>query len=261
MSMIPWKRVHRGLAQYARTHEIHPTRVEQVMLALQALLKIAGDGSRSRQAMYRLGCALLAPKPHIFVPVCPDYSNKDGKYTYEGMGDGIPLLFNKHRPFVSQVLKIVPEAQVTILIADHEGGLPDFRVAHHVTLEEFRTRVERTRAKVKQASPKTWEVHMFTEVFPGFLTKAWDEAHVLLIDAKMRERLELDTLRRAPLYDKIGYPREGRLERTAHVAGQYVCLGHEVRSRGALVCNHTTTSLSWYGPTQVAVLHNPVVIY
>lgn len=262
MSTIPWRRVRRGLAQFARQHAIDPSRVGEVCAILQRLVGICGIESRSRQALYRIGCALLAQWPaHLYVPVCPDYSHNGSVYTYQGLGCGLPLLYSKHRPFLDQVLEILPQAEVTVLLADHEAGLEDFRVRLGVSQEKFTSCLLGTKAAIQAHVPPKWMVRTFNELFPDFLERAWERGEQMLADPQTHSNLRHDSDKRSRFYDTLGYPHKGRLERTAHVAGQYVLLGEYVRDRNALVCNHSTTSLRWYRFVGASCLHNPVSIY
>lgn len=261
MSTIPWKRVRRGLAQFARQHGHSDAEVAKVMRVLPRVLALCGNASHSRKAAYRIAYALLQPRVPMIVPVCPDYSNEDGKYTYKGMSDGLPLLFLKHKPFVDQLVAILPQAQVTILLGDHEGQAQELRRVLGVTQSEFFSHIAGSLAAMRSICPAQWNVTSFSQMFPGFFEKTWQRAQELLRDSQMRKSVEWEATLREALYDQIGYPLETRLERTAHVVAQYLCLGEEVSRQNGLICNHSTTSLRWYIPTHVAVLHNPVKIY
>jgi hypothetical protein len=261
MSDRLWRRVHHGLAQYAQQRGINPHRVLKVVRTLNQIQSFCGDATQSRKGLYRLGCALLEPQPHIFVPICPDYSHMDGKYTYRGLGSGVPLVFMKHWPFLNRVVHLVPCVCVTILIADHEGELPDFRQSLGVTLKKFRASVRGTRKAIKQIVPKSWSVFLFTKMFPRFLDQTLTRAQSLLADPDFANSLRADAILRGRLYQMLGYPPESWIDRTAHVAGQYLCLGEAVVAQNAIVCNHSTTSLRWYRQVHAAILHNPVTIY
>lgn len=262
MSSIPWRRVRQGLAQFARQHAIDPARVGNVLHILHALVTICGEQSHSRQALYRIGCALLARWPaHLYVPVCPDYSHAQGAYTFERMGSGIPLLFEKHRPFVERVLTVLPGAHVTVLVADHERELQHLRGVVGVSSSMFERNIKGTLKALRRTVPAHWRVRAFTQAFPGFTERVWAKTRAMLDDAQEQHALESDTGARCGLYDRIGYPLDERLMCTAHVSAQYFTLGELAAQEHSLVVNHTTTSLRQYKRTTVGLLHNPVRIY
>lgn len=264
MSTIPWKRVRKGLAQFARTHGLEDRRVQEVYEALRSIVRLCGNFSHSRQAVYRLGCALFQDEPCILTPVCPDYSHKNGKYTFQGMRDGVPLLFKRHRPFLSRVLKIIPGARVMIFLADHERELQHLRGVLRVPNEQFERNIQGSLKALRDTVPTGWEVSCFTDAFPGFAKRVWDNASALLVAEQTKQFIVEDTLYRASLYNKLGYPAdppEIRQQCTAHVAAQYLCFAQEAKRQNAIICNHTTASLRWYRVAKVALLHNPTVVY
>lgn len=258
MSTIPWKRVRRGLAQFARQHGQRDAEVAKAMHVLHQILALCGPESWSRKAVYRIGCALLQKPIQLFVPMCPDFLYEDDRVTYKGLGSGIPLLFRRHMVFLNQVVQLIPNAQVTIVLADHEGEPEELRRALHVTSEEFAIKIRGSFEAIAAACPQTWHLIMFTDLFPGFIEKTWQHAQELLQDPVMRKSIEWEAFLRTALHNQIGYAPERRLEITAHAVAQYLCLGQKVVEQNGLICNHTTTSLKWYHYTHAAVLHNPV---
>lgn len=258
MSTIPWKRVRKGLAQFAREHGFKTSAVARVMHVLHQVLALCGNESQSRKAVYRIGCALLHQPVHLFVPVCPDYLYEVDTFTYRGMGQGIPPLFHRHKVFLDQVVKLIPDANVTIMLADHEGEPEELRRVLHVSKEEFRRNMKGSFAAIARVCPKPWKLIMFTDLFPCFIEQTWKRAQELLRDPFMKRSIVWEASLRTALHDHIGYAQERRLEITAHAVAQYLATGEAIARQGGLICNHTTTSLKWYQPTQVAVLHNPV---
>ncbi|MBI5369801.1 hypothetical protein HZA85_01225 [Candidatus Uhrbacteria bacterium] len=264
MGKHPWRRVRRGLAQYARQRGIDPVLVGRVLTQLYRLLPLCGYATQSRKAIYRLGCTMLEGPLRVFTPVCPAYSHADGKYTFRGMSDGVPLLFMKHCDFLERVLKVLPDAQITILLADHERALQNLRGVLKVPDDEFERNITGSLAALRAAVPHGWDVRAFTEIFPGFEEMISARAQTLLDDHGTHMQLVLDTGSRAPLYNKIGYPDHPSSIRkwcTAHVAAQYQCFGELMVQRGAVICNHTTTSLRWYASVNAVVLHNQTTVY
>ncbi len=256
-----WKRVQRGLEQYARTNGVIPQQVNATMRVLRRIVSMCGSMVIGRRFLYRLGCALFERTPYVFVPVCPDYSYEDGKYTYKDLRNGLPLLYLKHKPFLLELEQFLPNVKIIILLADHEGDLPELRAALNVSLETFRTNVEGSKDAIVDDCPAHWRVTTFSEQFPGFSQHAFERANEIFREKKYQRRLAQDTSVRRELYEKIGYHHSIQCERTAHVAAQYLCLGEQVVNVHGIICNHMTTSLSWYMDAGVAFVQNPVKIY
>ena len=256
-----WKRVRRGLVQYARAHGVILGQVDVTIRVLRRIVAMSGSMVVGRRFLYRLGCALLERTPHLFVPVCPDYSHEDGKYTYKDLRNGLPLLYLKHKPFLLELESFLPSLKITILLADHEGDLPELRVALNVSLETFRANVEGSKYAISSDCPAHWNVTTFSEKFPGFSQHALERANKIFQEHKYLRRFAHDTSVRRELYEKIGYHHSIQFERTAHVAAQYLCLGEQVALEHGIICNHMTTSLSWYVDAGVAFVQNPVKIY
>lgn len=256
-----WKRVRRGLVQYARAHGVILGQVDATIRVLRRIVSMSGSMVVGRRFLYRLGCALLERTPHVFVPVCPDYSHENGKYTYKDLRSGLPLLYLKHKPFLQELESFLPSIKITILLADHEGYLPELRVVLNVSLETFRANVEGSKHAIIDDCPAHWTVTTFSEQFPGFSQQALERLKEIFPNRKYLRRFVHDTAVRCEMYKKIGYHHSIHFERTAHVAAQYLCLGELVANMRGIICNHATTSLSWYMDARVAFILNPVNVY
>ena len=144
MDIPPWK-VQKALFQFARSRGIDPKRVPRVLGVLPALIRMSGSFSHSHRVVRDVGKVLLMREvPTIIVPVCPAYSHRKGVYTYQGLGEGIPLLVKAHLPFLQRVQKLLPTSQVRILLADHEASIPELCTAMGISQEEFSRRVARS---------------------------------------------------------------------------------------------------------------------
>lgn len=262
MSDRLWRRVRQGLAQYVKQRGIDPKRVSRVAHALHELKRFCGNASHSRKALYHLGCALLEDHPYILVPVCPDYSNLNGRFTFEGLGDGVPLLVKLHARFLKRVKKWLPRVRVIFLIADQEARVHELRAILGVTEAEFRTR---TRQSIKAATAflkgTGWRVVPMSQYVQGFHRLKAERASALLADETLRSHLTALALSRASFYQRIGYPEDVWFSRTIQNAAEYLVLAEFAKARHAIVCNHTTANLNWYASVGTALLHNPIHVY
>ncbi|MBI5793516.1 hypothetical protein HZA87_00285 [Candidatus Uhrbacteria bacterium] len=264
MDPFPWKRVQKALTQYARHHNLPKNRTQEVIDLLPKLVELSGNYTCNRSMVIRIGETLLAHrKPRFLVPSCPAYAYRSGRYTFQGVGMGVPLLTMLHVKFLRKVLEILPSLKVTILVANQEAEDLAICAKAGIDQEEFRRRIltslERTQRLVR---PLGWDAAAMTEFIPNFLgqekqTMEWIAGH-----AAFRGHVLADTLARVALYRRIGeFTDEEKVRRTIRTAAQYVVLGRFAESQDFLICNHTTTSLAWYLKTRVGLLHNPVTVY
>lgn len=262
MSTIPWKRVRKGLAQYARQHGLEARRVQEVYAALQRIVPLCGNASHSRQSVYRLGCALLADHPRILVSACPPYINDGERYTYQGLGDGVPLLVTQHAAFLQRLKSFLGGTEVTFLLGDHEAHSPMVVRAAGISKEEFLRRVRRSEIATREfLQPMGWDVACVTEYIPDFLPQAQEECQAMQGGSVSEVLLQGLNAAKAPVYERIGHPFEGWMLRTTENSAAYVVLARYAAAQGAIVCNHTTPNLLWYRKMGVALLHNHLRIY
>lgn len=260
---VAWKRVRRALLHYTRNFNIDPTRVDLTMNILPTLIGMCGSFSASRRSAYRIGVTLVQDQPQARILCCPDYSNRNSRFTYQGLGDGVPMLVNRHGRFMSRVCAIVPNLQVMFLIADHEANSAPLRRIMGVTKKEFQTRVERSIAAARSSvACHGWDVRGFTDEIPDFHDREAYLVRSLKADERLRRRFASETVARAGFYRKVGYrdPAQWR-ERTYHNAAQYILVGEHLTRHNLLACNHHTASLSWFMRTGTAFLDNPIRIY
>lgn len=260
---IAWKRVRGALFHYVRCHEIDPARVEWVMDVLPPLVQICGSFSHSRRSAYRIGITLLQDQPQARVLCCPDYSNHNGRFTYQGLGDGVPMLVKRHGCFMSQVCAIVPNLQVIFLVADHEANVAPLRRIMGVTKKEFQTRVQHSIAIARSfVAQRGWDVRGFTDEIPDFHKREARLVESLKRDKHLHQRFVSEMMARVGFYQKVGYrdPAQWQ-ERTFHNAAQYLLVGRHLTDNNLLACNHHTASLSWFMRTGTAFLDNPIQIY
>jgi len=111
--------------------------------------------------------------------------------------------------------------------------------------------------------PLNWQVQLMTEAIPNLVEKELLISEQIRNDKKLSQRIITEMHSRAEMYRKIRYSltTQEMVQRTIRTAAQYVAFGEYADQQGYLICNHTTTNLSWYLQTQAVFLHNPTSIY
>ena len=241
------------------------TRVDITTDILSRMAEICGEFSQTRKMLIRLGKSLLNGEARILVPVCPDYAHRDGKYTFDGLCGDIPLLAQKHIAFLRRLQVVCPtlNPQVLMLMADHEADDPALVRTVRKSREEFLMLLNSSVEKMREAVvPMGWQVEAMTKIIPSLVEDEERVYQEICANPAYRGRIISDTIKRMGMYVKYGnLSPEEMEERTARTSAQYVVLGRYAAHHGFMVCNHTTTNLSWYLQTEAAVLHNPVEIY
>lgn len=258
-----WKTTSKALHQALRGCP-QAERIERVMSILPHCIELCGEGSRHRRMVLKIARALSEEHPAIFAPCCPDYGHNGNTYTFQGVGRGVSLLAECHIEFLEHVSRLVPEAHITLLLADQEAD--DEEIVHAIGVDRtsfldcIRGSLERMRERVQALG---WDVRYMTEAIPELRAAEAAFAQKLMGRDTEQGRLRSDMLARIPLYQRINplMSTTEMLRRTARTAAQYVALGEAIARTHGIVCNHTTTNLSWYGETNVAVLHNPISVY
>jgi hypothetical protein len=253
---IIYRGVKRGLITEAFASDVYSH--------LHSLVLLCGEYSRSRSMLYKLAMSLLNPPVTILAPACPDYSHSSSVYTFNGIGGGVSLLAEKHIAFLERVAKVLPEMLVIIAVADHEADDPLLCGKVSKTREEFLLLVESTRMKIQETvSSYGWSSVLMTQLIPNLVA---DEAMIfdeIKGNPDFRQRIISETISRSDMYYKISasLTDEEMKDRTIKTAAQYLALARFAVGRGMLVCNHTTTNLSWYLQTDVTLIHNDVEVY
>ena len=215
--------------------------------------------------LLRLGKILLAvSEPAIIVPACPDYSHENGKYTFRSLRGGVSLLSEKHIDFLKQITAILPEAKVLFLLADHEADDPELCQVVGKTREEFADLVsESVRATRARIGGFGWKAELMTVLIPNLIAEEERISEWIANNPEFTRRIVSETISRGEMYCKINrsFTQKEKELRTIRTAAQYLALGQFVARNSHLVCNHTTTNLSWYLQTEAALIHNPVSIY
>lgn len=258
-----WFRVRKTLMQETRGHA-DADRIDRVMETLPSVIASCGDGSQTRRSVLKIARALLPESPVVFAPCCPDYTHVDGRYTFTGLGDGVSLLAERQIRFLQPIAELLPEARILLLLADQESEDVEIQRAIRIDKATFDARIVHSlEALQDRVRPLGWDARAMTTEVPTLLADEHRVIGELTQDQGKRSRLLSETHQRHAMYDRIRItmPAEERFRRTVRTAAQYIALAHAAMERRALICNHTTTNLSWYNDLDVAVLHNPVSVY
>lgn len=256
-------RLFKALNQTARRLEISPDLVPGIVKKTNGLVNLCGEQSRSRQMKFNIGSVLLRGNTRIVAPACPDYSHNNGAYTFRGLNSGISLLSRLHIEFLKKVYRFMPEAKISILIADQEAEDNALCQAVGKSREEFLSlingSISATQAEITKFG---WEAQAMTDAVPNLLIKEQEEAEIIRNDPGLSSRIKSDTMARAEMYYRIGRFSAKEMEkRTIRTAAQYRVMAKFARANNFLVCNHSTVNLSWYREIGAAVLHNLVSVY
>lgn len=251
-----------AIQQYARVKG-HERSVDEVFQILEAILPRLGNQSKSRPMVNRIGYLLLSNRVTIVAPSCPDYSHKNSCYTFDSLGDNVPLLAKMQVRLLDEIVKYISNCICEILVADQESEDELLQSRLRVTKTEFEKAIGRSvRATRAFVEAKSYKVTPMTKRFPKLRELEKQFAEALATDAKLRQRIITDTMSRSNLYHKLGlWDFEAMKRRTIKTAAQYCALAKIAADGGLLVCNHDTVNLTWYNLHGCAVLHNAVSIY
>lgn len=261
---IDWKRVRSALLQESRRAMIDEVKVFEAIEMLPAIVDCCGEFSRNRRIAQRIGRGLIKDRTTIIIPVCPDYSHENGHYTFRSLSNGVSLITTLHVAFLKKLVAQLPKVDVIFLLADHEADDEYICRAVGKTRDEFGVCVlGSVQATKGLLSPYGWRVELMTSFIPDLVAQEHDIAMWMDSNKEFAPRIERETWSRAEMYRKISglFTGEEMKRRTIKTAAQYMALGRFAARNYYLVCNHTTTNLSWYTQTEVGILHNPVSIY
>lgn len=259
------KRLFSGLKQHERHCGPGYRSVEEACVLTEALTKLCGVYSLGAQNLLRIGKEFLAKKrPDVLVPVCPDYAHDMGRYTFDGLGDQIPLLATQHIRFLEACSERGVGLTARFLIADQEGDDPALCRKVQKTPESFEASVvSSTRLLKERIATHEWQAFRMSEYIPDIRERERYFATQLRHDCSLSSRIQSDTSARSGLYRKISASLswEECTLRTIRTAAQYACFGEFAAQHGALVLNHSTVNLVWYLESGCGLLHNPITVY
>ena len=237
---------------------------DECLCLLREIIPLCGPGSQTKRMTREIGLWLLRGHTQIIAPVCPDYSHRDGKYNFETLNGGVPLLAEIHTTFLRKITEYIPETFVTLLVADHEADDPLLCNVVKKSRDEFSELVNSSVLELRQrVNIFDWTATTMTDFIPDLIEKEISYGNWIRNCDEFGSRLRAETMQRSEMYMKLKrcMGDEEMIERTIHTAAQYVALGKHAKQSNSLVCNHTTTNLAWYLQTEVALLHNPVSVY
>lgn len=259
--MIP-KRNQSAIAQYARTNGLE-SNIERAFTALEAILPTLGPQSHSRVMLNRIGCILLQETVTVVAPSCPDYSHVNGKYDFNGVGTGLPLLSQLHISFLDSLVTKLPNANYEIVVADQEAEDTALCARTCLTQTEFSEKIHQSiKATGEHLTTRGWKVSAMTKRFPDLRRLEQEVAEEITNDHDLCNRIRSDTVARSNMYQRIGvFDFEDMQLRTIRTASQYGALAQIAAQEQILICNHETVNLGWYNRYNAAVLHNPISVY
>lgn len=263
MSSILSKRVRTALYQESKNNEQEDD-IQEVYTKLEKILGLCGEASTTRKMATRLGSSILQGHSKVIVPSCPDYGQKNGMYTFDGLGSGVSLLTQKHVVFLCKLQEVFPQLQPVLLIADLESDNLALCEAVGVSQDEFIHRLGKTLVATRELVSKYgWSVCNMTDLISDLRVKEVKAHQWISSRDDFVSRISVDTLSRVSMYQKVNarFTMDEMRARTIRTAAQYVALGEYAATNDALVCNHTTVNLSWYLQTDVALVHNPISVY
>lgn len=261
---VDWQRTQKALGQIARRRNVTEVKLMSVVQILPDVVRNCGAFSQSRVSVLKIGAALLSERGRVLVPVCPDYTHVDGRYTFQGLNGGVSLLAERHISFLEQLKHLLGDVAVVFLIADHEADDKELCRATRTSASEFRQLVMSSQqATAERVKAHGWGVELMTTVIHDLVEREQQISAWLAGNPAFNQRIVSETIARRAMYSRINPALSSteQVARTIKTAAQYIALGEYAALHGYLICNHTTTNLSWYLQTQAAVLHNPITVY
>lgn len=260
---VNWKRIESFLLQKARGLGKSRIDVTNVIETLQEIIKRCGEFSQNRKMLQRIGTCLLQNEVTIVVPVCLITTVRKTGTTTNNEAE-LPTLAQKHIVFLRELIQILPTVKVIFLIPDQEAQNKDLCGDTGKSQTEFLDIIRDTFVSISnEIGPLGWTARYMTEVIPNLPEKETEVVSWVSSESGFGQRINTETLERIEMYrlTNRSLTVEEMRKRTLNTASQYVVLGRWASECGFIVCSHTTTSLSWYLQTEVAVLHNPVSVH
>lgn len=256
------KRNWAAIMQYAKKHQLE-TRVEPALSALENILPMLGTQSHSRVMINRIGIILLQDTATIVAPSCPDYSHVNGKYDFNNVGTGLPLLSQLHIAFLEKLATSLPNANYEIVVADQEAEDTALCAKINLSQSEFSEKIHQSiKTTSEHLATRGWKVSAMTQRFPSLRILEREVANEIAADTSLNDRINNDTAARSNMYQNIGVRNfEDMRLRTIKTASQYGALARIAAQEQILICNHETVNLGWYNRYNAAVLHNPISVY
>lgn len=210
-----------------------------------------------------LGRRIRSGKLVLVSAVCPDYERRNGRFTYRGMGAGLPFTAAQHLPLVQRIQRVVSEVGAVldyhITLADTEFDLP--LVVEHLVGGDAALFLERCEASCVELAREARALGLplrrcgrFTEIFPDWFLKYEQALEIinweLKRDHSVRQDVELGTYSRLPLHRAMagrGVTADYSRKIVVRQLAQYMAWGEcaeKVFGEGLVMMNHTTPNLS-----------------
>ncbi len=270
MSTVDWRTAERGI--YSQTKD--NATLEKVLETLKRIRPFLGERSQGKKSLVKLGMHLSQNDIalRIMIVVCPDWSHKDGKYTFRSLGGDIPLLYLKHQKLLGKLSAADTDIHVKYFLADTERSDLELLKASGVSVADFDVRIEETMIALER--------DVASKSFAGAVSKLSDIlepatetsiAKKITSDEKLHSLVVTQSINRSGMYQKIkrNMSPEEMLERTLRTAAQYIAVSRHALENDLVICNHTTTNLPWidskgghlFADKNKANVSNPALIH
>ena len=231
---------------------------EKVFEVLEAILPLLGEHSQSRQMQGRIGIALLQGVLRIIAPSCPDYAHLDGKYTFNHVGSGIPLMVEQHISLLDKLMPLLPQASCEVLIADQEVLDAAMCKRMGISEGEFADRINASVEMVRTTvANRGWQTRKMTDRFPTLLNLEAEFELKVACNGELSGRLSTQILAKQEVWALIGVcsPEDLR-KRAIRSAGQHYALAHMAVTENLVICNQPVMNFPWYNDLGATVFHN-----
>ena len=227
------------------------------------IANICGIRTQTRPNIIRIAKILLEnPNPIILAPSCPDFSHLNGKYNFESLSGGVPLLAQKQIEFIQSIKAIIPTCKPIILLADAEIDDEEMLNKVNINKDKFRKLINQSLIATEViCEPLGIKVKLMTDYIEDL--REQELACCEIIKSKMSSRIKAETLTRQNMYIKINpnFTYNDMKQRTERTAAQYMALGQFATQTNSIISNHTTTNLAYYPLVGTALVHNSTEIY
>ena len=184
------------------------------------IANICGINSQTRPNIIRMAKILLEnPNPVILAPSCPDFSHLNGKYNFESLNGGVPLLAQKQIEFIQNVRAILPNCQPIILLADAEIDDEEMLRKVNVNKTQFRELINNSLVATEiLCRPLDIEVKLMTDYIQNL--REQELACGKIIESQMISRINAETISRQNMYTKINpdFTQSQMIDRTTRTA-------------------------------------------
>lgn len=250
--MFNWERIGKSLLQETKKSRED---INGILEKIEFLASECGEITSNRRMLNRIGKILIIQNSiTVLVPCC------------QTLKSGSKILVERHLTFLQKVSKIIPSIIPLFLVADHESEDASLCSAIGKTQEEFRLMaLQSLRDIALIIKPFNWKVALMSETIQNLIQCENETAQWIAGEKQFKARLITEMVARENLYNNIYQAKqmtiEGKMKRTIKTAAQYVVMGNFADKNNFLICNHTTSNLTWYLQTKAAILHNQIIPY